>query len=126
METGVANWKAPFTSSIAKVIHDATAGEIRGHEENKQFLDTFLKAFPDLQVTVDDLVAEEDKVVARFTVRGTHRGTLMGIAPTGKNIEISAISIMRVDGGKFVEEWEVYDALGMMQQLGAIPPAGEN
>jgi predicted ester cyclase len=72
-------------------------------------------------MTIDDMVVEGDKVVGRFTFGGTHTGDLMGIAPTGKKVEMTGISIIRVADGKFVEEWQIYDALGMMQQEGAIP-----
>ena len=79
-------------------------------------------AFPDLRVTVEDMVAEGDKVVARGTFGGTHKGEFMGIAPTGKQITIGVIEIVRIAGGKMVEHWNVVDNLGMMQQLGVVPP----
>ena len=78
-------------------------------------------AFPDLQYTVEDQIAEGDKVVTRYTASGTHRGELMGIAPTGSRVEITGISITRVEDGKIEEIWETHDALGMMRQLGVIP-----
>ena len=82
-------------------------------------------AFPDLQITVEDQVAEGDKVVTRWTARGTHRGELLGVTPSGNRVEISGISIDRFSGSKFVESWSNYDALGTMQQIGAIPEPGE-
>lgn len=81
-------------------------------------------AFPDLHVTVEDMVAEGDKVVARVTMSGTHKGEFMGIAPTGKQITVGIIEILRIAGGKVVEHWNVVDSLGMMQQLGAVPAPG--
>jgi steroid delta-isomerase-like uncharacterized protein len=81
----------------------------------------FFDAFPDLNVTVEDEIAEGEMVVTRWTIRGTHQGDLEGIAPPGQQIELEGITIHRIEGGKIVEEWERYDNLGMMQQLGAVP-----
>jgi steroid delta-isomerase-like uncharacterized protein len=78
-------------------------------------------AFPDLKRPVDDLVAEGDRVVARWRSVGTHEGEFQGIPPTGKRVETSGITIFRIDAGKIVEEWSESDMLGMLQQLGAIP-----
>jgi steroid delta-isomerase-like uncharacterized protein len=94
--------------------------DIRGSEAARQFLSMYLSAFPDIHVTVEDEVAEGDKVVTRWTIRGTHRGELMGVAPTGSQIELKGITIHRIEGGKIVEEWEMYDNLGIMQQLGVV------
>ena len=77
--------------------------------------------FPDLHVTVEDIIAEGDKVVGRTTIRGSHTGEFMGMAPTGKQFTIQAIDVMRFAGGKVVEHWGNQDDLGMMQQLGVIP-----
>ncbi len=85
----------------------------------------YLSAFPDMRVTVEDVIAEADKVVTRWTIRGTHRGELMGIAPTDEQVEIEGITIQRIEGGKIAEEWERYDNLGTMQQIGAIPSPEE-
>jgi steroid delta-isomerase-like uncharacterized protein len=107
------------------VHHDPVSGEDwRGPESVKQYAAMMRAAFPDLYYTVEDQIAEGDKVVTRYRAGGTHQGELMGIAPTGKRIEITGISIMRInDGGKIEEMWENSDTLGMMQQLGAISPA---
>jgi steroid delta-isomerase-like uncharacterized protein len=80
----------------------------------------FFDAFPDLNVTVEDEIAEGDKVVTRWTIRGTHKGDLEGMAPTGKQIVLQGITIHRIEGDKIVEEWERYDNLGLMQQLGVV------
>ena len=95
--------------------------EVRGPEGYKQLVTMYRSAFPDMQMTEDDIVAEGDKVVTRWTARGTHRGELMGIPPTGKQINVTGMVIARIAGGKIVEEHEVFDALGMMQQLGVVP-----
>jgi steroid delta-isomerase-like uncharacterized protein len=80
-----------------------------------------LAAFADVQCTVEDMVAEEDKVAIRWIWRGTHKGEYMGVAPTGKQVTITGISILRIVGGKIVEEWGESDMLGFMQQLGVVP-----
>jgi steroid delta-isomerase-like uncharacterized protein len=88
----------------------------------KQMLPAFRAAFPDMEIKIDDLVAEGDKVVDHVTWQATHQGELMGIPPTGKQVAVSETHIYRIAGGKVVERWFQWDALGMMQQLGVIPP----
>jgi len=95
--------------------------DIRGPEGVRQFIFMLRAAFPDLHVTVEDVIAEGNKIVQRWTGRGTHQGALMGIAPTGNRVSVVGITISRFKGGKVSEEWEVYDMMGMMQQLGVIP-----
>jgi steroid delta-isomerase-like uncharacterized protein len=96
-----------------------------GPEGVKQFLAPFLTAFPDTQGTIEDLVAEGDKVAVRYTIRGTHQGEFQGIAPTGKQVTMTGTGIIRFAGGQMVEEWQNDDVLGLLQQIGAIPaPAG--
>jgi predicted ester cyclase len=85
----------------------------------------FRSAFPDFKVTIDDLIAEGDKVVVRSTWSGTHKGEFMGNAPTGKSVSFGVIDIIRFAGGKAVEHWGQMDRMGMMQQLGVIPVPGE-
>jgi steroid delta-isomerase-like uncharacterized protein len=96
--------------------------EIRGSEEAKQFVAMYKTAFPDLNVTVEDVIAEGDKVVTRVTIRGTHQGAIEEFGPpTGKKVEIKDITIHRIEDGKIVEEWERYDNLSIMQQLELVP-----
>lgn len=95
-----------------------------GIEGTKHFIGMYLAAFPDLHMTVEDLIAEEDEVVLRWTCRGTHLGELQGIPPTGKQVTVTGIEINRFKGGKSVEHWLNYDTLGMLQQLGVIPSMG--
>ena len=104
------------------VDHGAPPGTPPGLEGFKQMLTMFFNAFPDFRYTSEELIAEGDRVVSRGTFSGTHKGELMGIAPTGKQVQISEIHIARMVGGKLVEHWEASDQLGMMQQLGVIPP----
>jgi predicted ester cyclase len=78
-------------------------------------------AFPDMHVVVEDQIAEGDKVVSRLTIRGTLQGDFLGIPPTGKQVSVTGIGIDRIENDKFVESWGNFDALGLMQELGAIP-----
>lgn len=78
----------------------------------------------DLQMTVEDVIMEDDKAVTRWTVRATHQGELMGIPPSGNRIEVIGLSVDRIEGGKFVQTWSSYDALGLTQQIGAVPLSG--
>ena len=78
-------------------------------------------AFPDMHATVENLIAEGDKVASRWTLRGTHQGDLMGIPPTGKHVSFTGMEIDRIEDDKFVETWGSMDTLGFMQQLGVIP-----
>ena len=96
--------------------------EIRGLEQAKQFVTTYKTAFPDMTVTVEDVIAEEDKVVSRVTLRGTHQGETEEFGPpTGRQVELKGITISRVLGGKIVEDWDSYDNLSILQQLGLVP-----
>ena len=99
--------------------------DIRGYEQAKQFVSTFLQAFPDINIGVEDVIAEGDKVVSRYTIRGTHQGELMSIAPTGKEVTITGIDVLRIAEGKVVERWAEGNDLEMMQQLGVVPPPGQ-
>ncbi len=103
----------------------AVPAPIRGPEGAKQNFSTYLTAFEGAHITVDDQIAEGDKVVSRWTGRGTHQAELMGIAPTGKPVTVSGITISRLANGKVVEEWINWDTLGMLQQIGAFPTPGQ-
>jgi steroid delta-isomerase-like uncharacterized protein len=104
------------------VYHAPAVGELRG-EAYRQFLTVLLAAFPDGRWTIQDQLAGGDKVVTRWSFTGTHRGELMGLAPTGKQVTGSGIVISRIAGGKVVEEWEEWDTLGLVQQLSTPPLA---
>ena len=104
------------------VDHEEMPGlEGSGVERFKQFLSIFRAAFPDLRMSAEDVIAEGDRAAVRYTMTGTHRGEFMGMAPTGKQITVAGIEIIRVAGGKAVEHWGVTDQMAMLQQLGAIP-----
>lgn len=100
------------------VYHGAGGVELRGPDGFRQLTNTYRGAFPDIRLTIDDLIAEDDKVVVRWTARGTHRGDLAGIAPTGRAVTISGIVITRISGGKVVEEFESFDEVSLLRQLG--------
>ena len=93
----------------------------KGPESIKMFATMLRAAFPDLHLAVEDSIAEEDKVVNRWSFRGTHRGEFYGVPPTGREVTISGIDIWRIEDGKIVENQQVVDNLGLLQQLGAIP-----
>ena len=103
------------------VDHDALPGQPPGREGHQQILAAFRSAFPDLNVTTEDIVAEGHKVVSRWTARGTHQGALLAIAPTGNGVTIKGIDVLRVAEGRIVERWSQINSLEMMQQLGAVP-----
>lgn len=92
-----------------------------GPDGAKAFVGMYVSAFPDVKITIDDLVAEGDKVVTRWTATGRHEGELMGIPATGKQVTVTGIDITRYSGGKIVEHWGEFDQMGMMQQLGVVP-----
>ncbi len=103
------------------IDHEAFPGIPQGREGVKEFVTMFRNAFDALQFSVEDMIAEGDRVAARVTISGTHNGQFLDLAPTGKQISINAIDILRFANGKAVEHWGVTDQMGMMQQLGAIP-----
>ena len=109
------------------VDHEEFPGVPSGVEGVKQFVTIFRTAFPDLSFTMEDMIAEGDKVTIRGTIVGTHKGDFMGIAPTGKQVAVRTIDVVRIAGGKAVEHWGLTDQMTMMQQLGVMPegaPAG--
>ena len=106
------------------VYHGVGGLKVYGPEGLKQFLTEYYNAFPDMQVKVENLIAEGDKVVSHVTSRGTHRGELMGISPTGKQVTVPVICISRFVDDKIGEDWEIIDLFGMLQQLDVIPSPG--
>jgi len=103
------------------ISHDTAPGAPGGLEGAKLAHKTVLSWFPDYRVVIDDIIAEGDRVVARFTVSGTHEGEMMGIAPTGKSYSVTGFSEYRIENGKAVEHWGLHDNYGVMLQLGLIP-----
>jgi predicted ester cyclase len=95
-------------------------------EAAKQEAADFRRGFPEVRSTIEDLVAEGDKVAARWMARATHQGEYMGIPPTGKEVEFTGISVYRIEGGKIAESWTVEDEFGLMRQIGAVPEPGQS
>jgi steroid delta-isomerase-like uncharacterized protein len=102
------------------VLHGSIPGA-KGVEGVRRVISAYRAAFPDLQITIEDLVAEGTKVVNRWLMTGTQKGEFMGVAPTGKRVTSTGISIVSVEDAKIVEIWGESDRLGLMQQLGAVP-----
>lgn len=119
--------KAPMLAVIDEtcapniVFHGITGTETHGLNDFKQLMSTWIDAFTDAHMTIEDLVAEGDRLVVRYTLTGTHKGEFMGIPPTNKKVTLWVIEIDRVAGGKVVEGWSRADTLSLMQQLGVVP-----
>jgi predicted ester cyclase len=113
--------------SFAELLHpdvldrSRPPGIAEGAAGVRQQFEAFRAAFPDFRAVIHDQIAEGDKVVTRKVFHGTHSGELMGIAPTGREVQIEVIDIVRVADGRIVEHWNVVDRLGLLQQLGALP-----
>src|SRR6266702_2027036 len=124
-EEGVHN-TALFDELLAPtyVLHFPGSPPITGIEQAKQLMAAYTSAFPDLQLTTEDMVAEGNKVAIRNIWRGTHQGAFQGLPPTGKHVTFTGTDVFHVVGGKIVEQWADLDALGLMQQLGGLPAMG--
>ena len=113
-----------FTPNYAH--HDSSTPEFgRGPESEKKRATLYRTAFPDVRLTIEDIISEGETVTARWSCQGTHKGELNGVAPTGKQFTISGISIARFTNGKMIEGWVNWDTLGMMQQLGIVAELGK-
>lgn len=106
------------------IDHDAGPGEPQGAKGVRQTYEMLLKAFPDLQIRIDFVIAEGDMVVARWTNSGTHTGDFFGFPASGKKYSFTGTGTYRIKSNKIVEHWLNYDQMGLMQQLGAIPAPG--
>ena len=115
---------AIFDELIAPTCVASLAGiaePLHGPQALKQTAQVYNTAFPDLQVTVDDMTCEGDKVVVRWTAQGTHKGELMSLAPTGKRLKATGIDIFRITNGKIVAIWGQFDVLSILKQLDVLP-----
>jgi steroid delta-isomerase-like uncharacterized protein len=119
------NWTTIDALLAPDIVFHNASRTIQGREAYKQFILMYFTAFPDAYVTIEDMIAEGDKVAWRYTATGTHQGDLFGIPPTGKSASVPGLVILRYAGGKVAEQWVNFDALGLMQQLGVIPPPGQ-
>src|SRR6266487_536256 len=111
--------------TTGSIFVTTAVGATSGRDGLKQFVTATLSAFPDFHFTIEDAIAEGNKVAVRLTARGTHRGPLGDIPPTGNQVANTAIVIFRITDGKIVERWGVADQLLLLQQLGVIPPMGQ-
>ena len=108
---------APFFAPHYKRYVTATAVPLTGAEQNQRII-SFHRAFPDLHFTIDDLFAEGDRVVFRVTMRGTHQGRFGTVAPTGKQVTVTVLDVVRIEQGVFAEHWGGPDLFDLLQQLG--------
>ena len=102
------------------VNHDPATGDTKGPEGTRELIEGYRSAFPDIKITIEEQIAEGDLVATRWTGTGTHKGELMGIAPTGKGTTVTGVTIDKVKDGKIVESWNNWDTLGLMRQLGVV------
>ena len=107
--------------AIDIVDHTGPPGLKHGRESHKKVVALFHTAFPDVRWTLEDVIAEGDKVAVRLTMRGTHQGEFFGIPPTGKQVTVSGIHIVRIANGRIAEHWGTNDDLGFLRQLGVLP-----
>ena len=108
-----------FATSYA--YHNSSMPDVKDLSSVKEFNAVAYNAFPDIRFTIEDMVAEGDKVVYRYSARGAHKAEFMSIAPTGKQVTFTGIIITRIANGKFQEDWESMDGIYVLQQLGAVP-----
>lgn len=103
------------------VLHGFGPEPLRGRAAAQAFYEMVWEALPDLVLSAEDLVAEGDRIVARYRIRGTHRGAFLGIAPTGARIDVGGMTLLRFTDGRVVERWQQLDDLGLLRQMGAVP-----
>jgi len=111
---------------VAYGLGDGEA-EVRGPSQLKPFVRNLRGALPDLQISIQDIMAEEDKVIVRVLLVGTHSGSGLGVQPSGRRVRVTGIIVFRIAKGQFAEGWNSWDQLGLLRQIGALPdPAGED
>jgi steroid delta-isomerase-like uncharacterized protein len=115
-----------LTCIAPNYLYHGPGVEVHGADGFTQVVNVYLAAFPDLSLAIEEQIAEGDLVMTRFTARGTHRGELAGVQPSGRRVSVPCVLITRVENEKIVEDREVFDQLGMFQQIGKLPalPAG--
>ncbi|MDJ1430601.1 ester cyclase [Halostagnicola sp. A-GB9-2] len=108
------------------VLHDPSTDERQqGPQEYREYVETYREAFPDVAYEVEAVIGEGEMVALRYTAQGTHEGSFMGIEPTDERVSVSGMEMYRVEDGKIAEMWTNYDALGLLQEVGAVPPLEE-
>ena len=123
---GKGDWSVGAEIMAADVVmhHPSSPTPIAGFEAVKGFLSAFRAGFPNMQMNVDDAFGTEEKAAVRWRMEGAQTAELFGIPPTGKSVSVKGISVVQVAGNKIVADWVAEDTLGLMQQLGVIPPMG--
>jgi steroid delta-isomerase-like uncharacterized protein len=101
--------------------HDANLPDLDGPEAGVDFVRTCISGFPDLHLNIEKLIAQDEHVAARLTMRGTHQGPFMGVPASGRNVMVEVTDVYRLADGKIAEQWVIMNAMGLMQQLGVIP-----
>lgn len=122
MAASSGNYQA-FNDVVApdSIDHDPAPGQVPGPDGFGQLFTDLHTAFPDMEINIEQMVANEDNIAIAYTLTGTHQGPFMGFAPTGKRIKARGVQISKFADGKLVERWGSSDQLGMLQQLGLIP-----
>ena len=118
------DWAAFDALCDSGIMYHNASTTTQGYPAYIQSISMYFTAFPDARLTIEDMIAEGDSVAVRQTFHGTHQGELKGIAPTGKPVTATGMSIFRVANGRVVEQWDNYDDLGLLQQLGVVPSMG--
>jgi steroid delta-isomerase-like uncharacterized protein len=108
--------------SLDHLTHNTFGGAPNGPQGLKWLIAMFRTAFPDLKCTIEDEIREGDKFSAHWTMRGTHKGSFLGNPPTGRPVTVQGIIFARAENGRMVEDWILTDQLGILQQLGLVPP----
>ena len=103
------------------IDHNGFPGQTPGREGAKELVRVYRTAFPDVRWTIEDQIAEENKVTTRWVARGTHLGNLFGVGPTGRRVEVEGIGIDWVRDGRLAEGWLSFDQFGLLHQIGALP-----
>ncbi len=99
--------------------------DLHGPAQFKPFVENLRRSFPDIHISIEDTIAEGDKVVVRVRLEGTHRGSELGVPPTGRRVRVAGIVLVRISDGRIIEGWNSWDQLGLLRQIGALPSAPE-
>jgi len=108
-------------SELSFIGHDPASEKSVGLDEEKKIAEAFRLGFPDLRCTITDTIAEGNRCVCRWTMTGTHSGSFLGMSPTGRRVTVNGMSELRFHQGRLAEQWTLYDLLGLLSQLGAMP-----
>jgi steroid delta-isomerase-like uncharacterized protein len=123
-------WNAHDPDAWIELLHETHVTEsdtlpqpVRGHEGARPFIEMYIKAFPDLRFSIDQMIASGDYVISRYTATGTHKGDLAGIPPTGRQAETHGCVVAEIKNGRILREWLYWDSAHLLRQLGVLPGA---